>query len=211
MATSDRKIDFAALLGNGNRHLCAFFHSEDEEYRAVLPFMMDGLTAGEKVIYLVNVNNIGEHRRRLKNGGIDLETFGQSGQLEVVGWPPVWHEGALKQDQAEMVDDLLSAARNDGYRRTRVVGDMDWASDNHIPDAYLIALEARLDIVYSHHNPWVICAYDLSCFSGVAVLDVMRTHPVVLIGGVMQQNPFYIQPGQMLEELRARGEIVDER
>src|SRR4051794_7501581 len=37
MGTSDRKINFAGLGLDGNRHLCAFFHSEDEEFRAVLP------------------------------------------------------------------------------------------------------------------------------------------------------------------------------
>src|SRR5437016_2930888 len=136
MATSDRKINFAGLGFNGNHHLCAFFHSEEEELRAVLPFLVDGLAAGEKVIFFAHAN---------------------------------------------MVDDLLNAARNHGYRRTRVVGDMDWASENHIPDAYLIALEARLDAIYSRHDVWVICAYDLSHFSGVAVLDCMRTHPATLI------------------------------
>jgi hypothetical protein len=35
----------------------------------------------------------------------------------------------------------------------------------------------------------------------------MRTHPATLISGVIQQNPFYIPPHQMLEELRARGGI----
>jgi len=84
---------------------------------------------------------------------------------------------------------------------------MDWASENHIRDGDLIALEAQLDVIYSRHDVWVICAYDLSRFSGAAVLDVMRTHPAVLIGGVVQHNPFYIPPEQMLEELHERAEI----
>jgi hypothetical protein len=52
-----------------------------------------------------------------------------------------------------------------------------------------------------------MCSYDLSFTSGTVVLDVMRTHPAVLIGGVFQQNPFYIPPEQMLQELRERGEL----
>jgi hypothetical protein len=205
MASSVRKINFAGLGLNGNHHLCAFFHSEEEEFRALLPFLVDGLTAGEKVVYLVDGNNIDEHRRRLRDGGVDFEAVEQSGQLDVVGWPPnVRDVDAV--DQAKSVDDFLSAARNQGYRRMRVVGDMDWAAENQISDAYLIKLEARLDIVYSRYDVSVICAYDLSRFSGVAVLDVMRTHPIALIGGVIQHNPFYIPPEQMLEELRERGE-----
>ena len=48
-------------------------------------------------------------------------------------------------------------------------------------------------------------------FNGADVLDVMRTHPAAIIGDVLQHNPFYIPPEQMLKELRERGEIGDER
>jgi len=81
---------------------------------------------------------------------------------------------------------------------------MDWALENQIRDGDLIALEARLNEVYSRHEVWVICAYDLTHFSGSVVIDVMRTHPAAFVGGVLQQNPFYIPTVQMLEELRER-------
>jgi len=208
MAASDGKINVAGIVLNGHRHLCAFFHSEDEEFRTLLPFMRDGLAAGEKVVYLVNARKIEEHRTRLADGGIGVEAFEKNGQLEVIGWPPSIPDlSAFEQTLApQMVDHLLTAGKSEGYRRTRIVGDMDWASENQIRDGDLVALEARLDAVYARHDAWVICAYDLSRFSGVAVLDVMRTHPAVLIGGVIQHNPFYIPPLQMLEELRQRAE-----
>ena len=34
--------------------------------------------------------------------------------------------------------------------------------------------------------------------------DIMRTHPMVIIGGTLQQNPFYVPPDEMLTELKAR-------
>jgi hypothetical protein len=30
----------------------------------------------------------------------------------------------------------------------------------------------------------------------------LRTHPVVIIGGLMQENPFYMDPDQFLVEIR---------
>jgi hypothetical protein len=36
------------------------------------------------------------------------------------------------------------------------------------------------------------------------VIDIMRTHPMVIIGGVLQENPFYVPPDQFLAELRSR-------
>jgi hypothetical protein len=51
----------------------------------------------------------------------------------------------------------------------------------------------------------VICTYDLSKFSARVAMDVMRTHPMVIIGGVLQENPFFVPPDQFLLELRERG------
>jgi hypothetical protein len=36
------------------------------------------------------------------------------------------------------------------------------------------------------------------------VMDIMRTHPMVIIGGILQENPFYLPPDEMLKELKAR-------
>jgi hypothetical protein len=35
-------------------------------------------------------------------------------------------------------------------------------------------------------------------------MDIMRTHPMVIIGGILQENPFYVPPDEMLKELEER-------
>jgi hypothetical protein len=35
-------------------------------------------------------------------------------------------------------------------------------------------------------------------------VDIMRTHPVVIIGGILQQNPFFVPPDEFLREFRQR-------
>jgi|GEM_PF-3305893 hypothetical protein len=32
------------------RHVCAFFNSDDEEYRVLLPFIKDGFECGDKAV-----------------------------------------------------------------------------------------------------------------------------------------------------------------
>jgi hypothetical protein len=36
------------------------------------------------------------------------------------------------------------------------------------------------------------------------VIAAMRTHPIVLIGGIVQRNPFYVPPEELLKELNER-------
>lgn len=37
-------------------------------------------------------------------------------------------------------------------------------------------------------------------------MDVLRTHPMVIVGGILQENPFFVPPDEMLRELRSRAE-----
>ena len=215
MVTSDRRINLAGTVVNGSRHFCAFFHNKDEELRTLLPFIREGLVAGEKAVHVVNANDREEYRRRLSAAGIDVAAVEQSGQLEIVAWPDshLLEGSQFDPERAlQLIDGLLHASREQGYRRTRGIGYMNWALENQIRAGALMAYEARLNEILLRYDDPIICSYDLSYSSGAVVLDVMRTHPAALIGGVLQQNPFYIAPEEMLEELRERGEIErDER
>jgi len=41
-------------------------------------------------------------------------------------------------------------------------------------------------------------------FGGDLVVDVMRTHPMIIIGGILQRNSFFVPPDEFLKELRER-------
>jgi hypothetical protein len=36
------------------------------------------------------------------------------------------------------------------------------------------------------------------------VIDIMRTPPMIIIGGILQQNPFFVSPEEFLPEIRER-------
>lgn len=35
-------------------------------------------------------------------------------------------------------------------------------------------------------------------------MDILRTHPMVIIGGILQENQFFVPPDEFLQELRER-------
>ena len=71
----------------------------------------------------------------------------------------------------------------------------------------MLEYEARANAIWVRQegpvNP-VICTYDLTKFGGELVVDIMRTHPLVIIGGILQKNPFFVSPDEFLRELRER-------
>ena len=79
---------------------------------------------------------------------------------------------------------------------------MEWALEDRPGVEGLLQYEAEANLV-PFEDP-VVCAYDLSKFGADVAVDVMRTHPLIIIGGILQENPFFVPPDEFLGELRAR-------
>ncbi|MFY9910764.1 MAG: MEDS domain-containing protein, partial [Candidatus Sulfotelmatobacter sp.] len=101
-------------------------------------------------------------------------------------------------------EQLASGNSREGYALSRICCRMDWAvqDQSHVDD--VIEFESRVNDVWGRHEDAVICTYHLGQFRGDEVIDIMRTHPVVIIGGILQQNPFYIPPDEFRREFRQR-------
>ena len=76
-------IPFAGSMLSQPRHVCAFFNSDDEKYRVLLPFIKDGFECGDKAMHVVSPNQRCDHLKRLSAAGIDPATALQNGQLEL--------------------------------------------------------------------------------------------------------------------------------
>jgi len=199
-------IPFAGSQLDETRHVCAFFNSDDEEYRVLLPFIKDGFQCGHKAIHVVNPDQRQTHLQRLGEAGIDPSAAQQSGQLELrINSEVYLPDGRFDADRMiEVFEQLASGNSNGRYPLSRICCRMDWAVQDqpHVDD--VIEFESRVNDVWRRHDDAVICTYHLGQFAGDAVIDIMRTHPMVIIGGMLQHNPFYIPPDEFLEEFRQR-------
>lgn len=192
-----------ATLG-AHRHMCAFFSSHEDEYRMLLPFIKDGFECSEKAVHIIDPHRREEHVRWLRSVGIDPEAAQQSGQLDLREWADA-HLGGGSFDQGRtlaLIDDILRRSREQGFRRIRFVTRMEWALEDRPGEDGLLEYEASANLA-PFEDP-VVCAYDLARFGGDIVVDVIRTHPAIIIGGILQENPFFVPPEELLPELRER-------
>jgi len=206
MQRATAPIPFAGSLLGETRHVCAFFNNDEEEYRVLLPFIKDGFESGQKAIHVVNPDQRQDHLQRLSHAGIDLATAQQSGQFELRNNRDVYlPDGRFDPDRMiSAFEELASNNAKGSFPLSRICCRMDWAVENrsHVDD--VIEFESRVNDVWLRHDDAVICTYHLGKFSGDAVIDIMRTHPMVLIGGILQQNPFFVPPDEFLREFRQR-------
>jgi hypothetical protein len=84
------------------------------------------------------------------------------------------------------------------------MGNMNWVFDDVPGRESLIEYEAEVNEVLQRNRQPAVCVYDMDKLSGSMVMDLLRTHPLTLIGGVVQENPFFTPPAEMLKELKAR-------
>jgi len=204
--TSDAPIRFAGSELGANRHICGFFRSADEEYRLLLPFIKEGFERGEKAFHVVNPKLRDDHQSRLKLAGIDVASARQSGQFEFCDWDEAYFpDGRFDQDRMlNMWQQALNAAGARGFPLTRLVAHMEWALEEREGVTDLLEYEVRFNQVHHSNRDPVVCAYDITKFSGDVLMDVLRTHPMVIVGGILQENPFFVAPEQFLRELRQR-------
>jgi hypothetical protein len=187
-------------------HACAFFHSRDEEYELLLPFSKSGAEAGERLFQVVDEAQMGERRNRLADAGIDVTEAESKGQLEIRPWEGAYLRGNRFDQNAmlELIQQVLRDGRSSGFPMTRLWANMEWALAD-LPGVHdIVEYETRLNHVLPNYDDIVVCTYDLTKFSAPVVMDIMRTHPQVIIGGVLQENPFYVPPDQFLAELNRR-------
>jgi hypothetical protein len=190
----------------GNRHACAFFNSREEEYRVLLPFAREGLDCGEKCFHIVDPAHREERMRQLAGAGIDLDATTSKGQLEVRTWPDAYLRGQRFDQYAmlALIEETLREGKADGFPRTRLWANMEWALEDLPGCDDIVEYESRLNPILDKYDDVVICTYDLSKFSAGVVMDILRTHPMVVIGETVQENPFYVPPEKFLEELAER-------
>ena len=206
MSTEAASISLAGSTLGDTRHVCAFFNSDEEEYRVLLPFIKDGFDCGHKAIHVVNPDQRQDHLQRLATVGVDTAAAEQRGQFELrINTDTYLRDGRFDQERMlAAFEQLASGNATHGFPLSRIVCRMDWVAKGGPFIDDVIEFEARVNDIWRIHDDVVICTYRLHQFSGDAVVDIMRTHPIVIIGGVLQRNPFFVPPEQFVPEFRER-------
>ena len=208
---SSQPIQLAGSVLGDYRHVCAFFNSKEEEYDTLLPFVRDGLERGERAYHVLPSKYRVEHLEQLRNAGIDVTAVLSRRQLEVATPQETYLRGGSfnKDVMLALIQEALETGSTLGFPLTRLIAHAetvlwhpeDWSTVNE-----WIEYETRLNDVLPRYDDPVICTYDLNLLNGCIAVDILRTHPVAIIGGLLCENPFFVPPQEFLRQLRQRSE-----
>jgi hypothetical protein len=144
--------------------------------------------------------------RRLEEVGVIPAADRCPGQVEIRAWEDAYLRGGRFDKEAMMtlLEETLRSAKADGFVQTRVWANMEWALGEFPGVEDLVEYETRLNDFLPRYDGLVVCTYDLTKFGASVVVDILRTHPLVILGGILQENPFFVLPDELLRELHAR-------
>jgi hypothetical protein len=205
MAQTSRTVNLARATVNCRCHVCAFFNSRDDEEKVMLPFFKEGLDLGDRAVYILDKSERSDRVQRLADTGVDTAEAEASGQLEVRSWENAYLRPG-RFDQYAMIDLLeeVAKASHRGPGMTRLWANMEWALLDFPGVHDIVEYESRLNYFLPNYDMATVCTYDVTKFGASVVMDILRTHPQVIVGGILRENPFYVLPDEFLRELDAR-------
>jgi MEDS: MEthanogen/methylotroph, DcmR Sensory domain len=202
MKATAAPIPFAGSMLGAYRHVCAFFSSPHEEYDILLPFVRDGLERGERAYHVFPARHLDEHLKQLRSAGIDVAGAQHRQQLEVTSVEETCLPGGHfnKDSMLALIPAALESGARLGFPLTRMIVHAETVLRERSRVNEWIEFEARLNDVLPSYDDPVICAYDANLLNGAIAVDILRTHPIAIIGGLLHENPFFVLPQEFFRK-----------
>ena len=145
--SAPKQVRLAGSVLDRSRHVCAFFHRKEEEYRVLLPFIKEGFEQGDRAFHIVDPRHRPEHLRRLQEAGIPVTEAERKGQLEVRRWEDAqFRDGHFDQNRMlAFLEEALAGGKAQGFPLTRLMADMEWALEDRPGLEDFLEFEARVD------------------------------------------------------------------
>ena len=202
-----------AKLQQGD-HLCSVYENVAEQIAVIIPFILDGLVRGERSLYIADDRAIEMVAEKLTGAGVDVALVRKRRALWTLTQQDSYLKGGEFDPQA-MIDFLRSTqseALADGFAGLRVAGEMTWALGPEFGCDRLIEYETLLNDFVPNSRSIILCLYDNSRFDPAVIHDVLRTHPIAILGDQVCPNPYYEPPALVLsQEPRASAEFKRKR
>ena len=181
-------------------HLCLIYETSEEQFAAIVPFVRVGLERGEKCVYVADDNTSAEVIAHLERGGVDVKGALTTGALSVITKKDAYlKQGYFDPDwMIRFLKDSTDNAKAQGFKGLRVTGEMTWVLGAESGSERLIEYESKLNYFFPENDCLAICQYNVGRFKPEVIIDVIRTHPLVIYRGQVCRNLYYTSPDEML-------------
>lgn len=182
-------------IGTGD-HLCALYFGDTERDDILLPYLRDGLSRGSKCVVGISATQPTEVYEEIN----DADGYVASTQLVVrTSQDPLLAAKDFSiQRLIEFWDGTVLSALQDGYPFVRLGAEAAWWMPQVPGMPEFIRYEAELNRYAPRHAQSILCLYDLTKYGAGLIVDLLRVHPIILLSGLVLENPYYLPPDEFL-------------
>ena len=191
-------------------HICGLYAGQSQRDQVVIPFLEAGLTAGDKCICVVDETDPAKIFKKLGHNA-DTSASAAAKQLEVIRAADLYlRSGRFCADEIigswkAAIADAMYDGRFDLVRAVET-----WSRRDVVPDMHeLLLLESEMNRYLPLYPQVVVCLYDIDRFGAGIIVDLLKTHPRMLVGGMLIENPYFLTPDELLAGA-ARDLVPDE-
>ena len=193
-----RSITIRGLQARTGDHICAFYRGREERDRLLVPYLQEGLRDGDVCICITGRTDHRRLERSLLDGCDetvpDLLRMSDAEDTYLAG-------GSFSADRMLTFWGDLGRETFEEQRRpfARAASDMSWA-ENVITGPLIddfMNYEAQATRYARAYPQVALCLYDLEKFRGDVIIPVLKVHPKVFFGGMLLENPYYVDPDEL--------------
>lgn len=192
-------------------HICGLYAGREQRDQILKPFLETGLASGDKCICVVDGTNPNEIVGML-GADVDGRASADSKQLEVIRSADMYlRSGAFSAHEViaswkATMSDVMYDGRFGVVRAAET-----WSRRDIVPDPMeLLLLESEMNRYLPLYPQVILCLYDLDRFGAGIIVDLLKTHPRVLIGGLVVDNPYHQTPDELLTGTTQRHDGANE-
>jgi two-component system cell cycle sensor histidine kinase/response regulator CckA len=181
-------------------HLCSIYETVEEQNAVAIPFIRIGLERREKCLYIADEERLDAVREEMQREGIDVEGSLASGALVFT----TKSETYLKQATFDpnwmftFWEEAAEAAEREGFTSLRATGETEWVVRGVPGIERWLEYESRLTETLERANAFALCQYNRRKCSTGLLLNVIRTHPIVIYSGTVCRNFYFVPPEEFL-------------
>ena len=173
-------------------HFCALYSRPAERDRLMFSFLEEGLRNGDKCLCLID----DVEPTLVQDRAVGQLAPGSSAQLDVGSASDAYlRSGEFSvDDMLGFLSESVDAAIGDDFHLVRVAGEMSWVLPGPPGWHDLFRYESAVNQAVEEMPAILMCLYDLQKFGADMLVEVLFTHPKVLLDRTVIDNPHYVQP-----------------
>lgn len=196
-------MGFKNYVCNWGLHIAGLYETEKERDEILFGYLKQGYSEGDLQLYCPSERTETDFKQKFAHHCPHCENhLSDKNKFQILSAKDLYYPNGTFSPWA--MDDGLNSffkeSQKNGKRNVRAAAEMVWALEAIPGVEHLMAYESRLNY-FIPGKPWIsICMYNVNKFSGDVIMNVLRTHPFTISGGIITQNPYYVDPDNWLEK-----------